>query len=101
MDLLKVEEGKAFLCLNDEAPKIISQVSTDDINKALEVLLEVEEVGLALGEDSSSIANPAQRIVFEQLRSSFKEVLDSRNSIQDEINRVFAPAEELYFKSKE
>lgn len=101
MDLLKVEDGKAFLCLNDEDSKIVSQVSTDDISKALEVILEAEEIGLALDEDPSSIVNPAQRIIFEQLRSSFKEVLDSRDSIQDEVDRVFAPAEAMYFQSKE
>lgn len=101
MDLLKVEDGQAFLCLNGEEPKIISQVMTDDISKALEVILETEETGLALDEDPSSIANPAQRIIFEQLRSSFKEVFDSRDSIQDEVDRVFAPAEAMYFQPKE
>ena len=101
MDLLKVEDGQAFLCLNGEEPKIISQVTTDDISKALEVILETEETGLALDEDPSSIVNPAQRIIFEQLRSSFKEVFDSRDSIQDEVDRVFAPAEAMYFQPKE
>ena len=101
MDLLKVEDGEAFLCLNDEAPKIISQVSTDDVSKALEIMLETEEIGLALDEDLSSIVNPAQRVIFEQLRSSFKEVFDSRGSIQDEVDRVFAPAEAMYFRPKD
>lgn len=101
MDLLNIENGEAFLCLNGEIPKIVSQVSTDDISKALEALLETKEIGLALNEDSSAIVNPAQRIIFEQLRSSFKEVLDSRDSIQNEVDRVFAPAEAMYFQSKE
>lgn len=101
MDLLKVENGQAFLCLNDEEPKIISQVTTDDISKALEVILETGEIGLALDEEPSSITNPAQKIIFEQLRSSFKEVLDSRDSIQGEVDRVFAPAEAMYFQPED
>lgn len=101
MDLLKVEDGKAFLSLNNEHSKIVSQITTDDISKALEVILEEEEIGLALDEDSSSVVNPAQRIIFEQLRSSFREVFDSRDSIKNEVDGVFCSAEKMYFQSNE
>lgn len=101
MDLIKIIDKEAFFCLPNEANKIISQVTTGDINKALGFLLESNDVGLATNEDSTVIANPAQRIIFEQLRASFKEALDSRETIKAEIDSVFAQAEAKYLKTEE
>ena len=55
---------------------------------------------IAVDEDTSTIANPAQQIVFEQLRTAFKEILDSRQSILEEIDSTFAAAEAKYLKQK-
>lgn len=101
MDLLKIVDKEAFFCLPGGREKVVSQVTTEDINQALEILLSSDNIGLAIGEDSDVIANPAQRIVFEQLRSSFKEVLDSRDTIKAEIDAVFAQAEAKYLNPNE
>lgn len=101
MDLLKIEEKEAFFCLPDGTKKVVSQVTTEDLNKALVCLFETEGVSLPENKDSQSIVNPAQRIVFEQLLSSFKEVLDSRDAIRAEIDNVFSQAEAKYLKESE
>lgn len=101
MDLLKIEEKEALFCLPDGTKKVVSEVTTEDLNKALVFLFESEDVSLSEDADSKSIANPAQRIVFEQLRSSFKEVLDSRDAIKAEINNVFSQAEAKYLEKIE
>jgi len=101
MDLLKIEDKEAFFCMANGTKKLVSQVTTDDINQALELLLDSEDIGLALGDDATVIANPAQRIMFEQLRASFKEVLDSKGTIKAEIDAVFAQAEAKYLNSAE
>ena len=101
MDLLKIIDKEAYFCTSDENVKLVSQITTDDIEQALEVLLESDDIGLGIDEDTSVIANPAQRIVFQQLQLSFKEVLDSRDTIHSEIDAVFAQAESKYLKSAE
>ena len=47
-------------------------------------------------EDSSQIANPAEKIMFEQLNMAFKELSESRESILSEIDLKFAEAERKY-----
>ncbi|MBR3225968.1 MAG: hypothetical protein IKF78_11670 [Atopobiaceae bacterium] len=101
MDLLKIKDKEAFFCMGNGTEKLVSQVTTDDINQALELLLDSEGIGLALGDDATVIANPAQRIMFERLRMSFKEVLDSKRTIKAEIDAVFAQAEAKYLNSAE
>ena len=65
MDLLKIEEKEALFCLPDGTKKVVSEATTEDLNKALVYLFESEDVSLSEDADSKSIANPAQRIVFE------------------------------------
>ena len=101
MDLLEIVDREAYLCLPDEERKLVSQVTTEDINKALGVILGSDDVELSDDGDSAVIANPAQKIMFEQLRISFKEVYDSRDAIQAEVNSVFSQAEAKYFKAND
>lgn len=96
MDLLSIEGNEAFFqCLGSEK-KLVSQVTPDDINSALDVIIQSPEVGFGQGMDSSTILNPAQKIIFEQLRTSFQEVHESRDSILNEVASTFADAESKY-----
>ena len=99
MDLLKIKDKTAYLCLPGSEEKVVSQVTTEDIEAALEVLIASPDVEIAIDEDSSAIAHPAQKIVFEQLRASFKEVQESREVIISEADETFAQAESKYLCS--
>lgn len=96
MDLLMIEGNEAYFQCPDCKKKLVSQVTPNDINSALGFILRSEEVGLGLEKDAGNIVNPAQKIIFEQLRTSFKEVYDSRTSILNEVDSVFAEAESKY-----
>ena len=96
MDLLKIKDKVAYLCLSSSEEKVVSQVTVEDIDAALEVLIASPDVDIATDEDSSVIEHPAQKIVFEQLRASFKEVQDSREAIISEVDETFAQAESKY-----
>lgn len=98
MELLKVKNSQGFLCIEGNEDKLISQVTTEDISKAVEVILSSESVVIPDTIDCSPIANPAQKIIFEQLHASFREVFASRAALNDEVNEAFAQAEEKYLK---
>lgn len=96
MDLLKIESDQGFLLLNDKKI-VVSQVTAEDISGALELILTNDEIEIPDILDCSTIVNPAQRIIFEQLHASFREVYASRDALKDEIDEVFVAAEEKYF----
>lgn len=99
MELLKVKNAQGFLCIEGNEDKLISQVTTEDISKAVGIILSNESVTIPDTMDCSSIVNPAQKIIFEQLHASFREVFASRDALNDEVNEVFAQAEEKYLKT--
>lgn len=100
MDLLRIDDKDAYFSLDGAERKLVSQVTNEDIRGAVELLLETDDIGIADGEDSSVIANPAQKIVFEQLRMAFKEIVNSRETILGEINATFAAAETKYLNQE-
>ena len=95
MELLKIDNGEGFLCLDGES-KLVSQVTAEDISKALELILTDDGIEITEEPNISTINNPAHKIIFEQLLASLKEVFNSRDAINDEINETFAKAEETY-----
>ena len=90
MDLLRIGDKNGCFDIDGTNEEIVSQVTDEDIRSAVEVLLGLEDVGIADREDTAAIANPAQRIIFEQLRMAFKEIIDSLESILGEIDSTFA-----------
>lgn len=96
MELLKIESEQGFLLLGDRSV-VVSQVTAEDISAALELILTNDEIEIPEAVDSSTIVNPAQKIIFEQLFASFREVFASRDALNDGIDEVFAAAEEKYF----
>lgn len=96
MELLKIENEQGFLILNDKI-KVVSQVTAEDICAALELILTNDGIEIPEVIDCSTISNPAQKIIFEQLFASFREVFASRDAIKDEIDEVFVSAEEKYY----
>lgn len=99
MELLRIENNEGYLCLNRKKA-IVSQITAEDISASLELILTNTSVEIPEDVDCSTITNPAQKIIFEQLRSSFREVQASRDTINDEVNEAFAQAEKKYLDSE-
>ena len=97
MGLLTIEDRTAFFCIPGESKKNVIEVTPDDIEKALELLVSDASIEIDNKEDSEMIANPAQKIMFEQLRGGFMEVKDSAPALKEEIDKIFAGAEKKYF----
>lgn len=99
MELLKIENNEGFLYLNGK--KItVSQITAENISTALELILTDANADIPEELDCSTITNPAQKIIFEQLLSSFREVLASRDALNAEIDEAFALAERKYLGSE-
>lgn len=96
MELLKVKGTQGFLCIEGSEDKLISQVTTEDISKAVEIILSNKSAVIPDTIDCSPIANPAQKIIFEQLHLSLKEVFASRDMLKGEIDNAFVEAESKY-----
>ena len=101
MGLLKIKDAQGYFCLPNENEKPVSQITTKDINTALELILQQGDVSLGLDEDVVTIKNPAEKIIFTQLRNSFQDVLESRDSIMSEIDDAFESAEKKYIQRNE
>lgn len=104
MGLLVVKDKAAFFCMPDEQEKDVMEVTPNDVEKALELLVDDEKLEICGEEDinaASTIANPAQKIVFEQLWSGFKGVQDSSPAFREEVDKVFADAEAKYLNDSE
>lgn len=99
MELLKIENKQGFLCLNNKE-KLVSQITAEDISSALELILSDDKTVIPEDADCSAIDNPAQKIIFEQLLASFKEVFASRAALIDEIDEAFIQAETKYLRQK-
>lgn len=97
MDLMNEEEGKGYLNLADSQRVEISQLSPQDIADALDLILEGGQIRVGADEDAELINNSAARIIYRQLRNSFLEVIDSRETILEEIDDTFSEAEAKYF----
>lgn len=103
MGLLTIRDKGAFFCIPGGTEKNVMDVIPDDIESALEFLINDESLEIVEEEaDSNTIANPAQKILYEQLKKGFEGVRDSAPALKEEVDKVFAKAEETYLNdSKE
>jgi|GEM_PF-2444663 hypothetical protein len=101
MDLLNIRDAKGYFHLPDEQEKLVSQVTAKDINAALELILQRTDITLASDANTDDISNPAEKIIFTQLRNSLLEVQESRESIISDINVAFEGAEKKYLSRNE
>lgn len=93
MALIFISEKTGYFQLPDKEKKVITDLTPEELDEAVG---EILKSGFSCMEDSSQIANPAEKIMFEQLNMAFKELSESRGSILSEIDLKFAEAERKY-----
>lgn len=96
MDLINVENGEGYLNLSGSQRIEISQVSPQNIADALDLILQNGDISIGVEDDAERINNSAAKIIYRQLRTSLQEVIDSRETILEEIDGAFAEAEAKY-----
>ncbi|MDY4535077.1 MAG: hypothetical protein SPD98_07505 [Tractidigestivibacter sp.] len=102
MDLLTIRDKSAFFCIPGGTEKNVMDVIPEDIESALEFLINDESIEIDEEEaDSNMIANPAQKILYEQLKKGFEGVRDSAPALKEEVDKVFAEAEAKYLNDTE
>lgn len=102
MGLLTIRDKDAFFCIPGATEKNVMDVVPDDIESALEFLINNESLEIVEEEaDSNTIANPAQKILYEQLKKGFESVRKSAPTLKEEVDKVFAEAEKTYLNDSE
>lgn len=102
MGLLTIRDKSAFFCIPGGTEKNVMDVVPEDIESALEFLINDEKLEIVEAEaDSNTIANPAQKILYEQLKKGFEGVRRSAPALKEEVDKVFAEAEKLYLSDTE
>ncbi|MEB6747768.1 hypothetical protein MX641_10230 [Staphylococcus haemolyticus] len=72
----------------------ITEITSNDIYKLLEVILE-SNVTMDNYEDKK-IDNPAEEIIYVNIYNQFKEIIEDKTNIIDSINEEYKLAEEKY-----
>ena len=102
MGLLTIRDNSAFFCIPGGTEKNVMDVIPDDIENALEFLINDESLEIDEEEaDPNTIANPAQKILYEQLKIGFEGVWNSAPALKEEVDKVFADAEAMYLNDTE
>ncbi|KAB2180389.1 MULTISPECIES: hypothetical protein [Staphylococcus] len=95
MKLLTIDKNCAhFLDLNKDEYRNITEITSNDIYKLLEVILE-SNVTMDNYEDKK-IDNPAEEIIYVNIYNQFKEIIEDKTNIIDSINEEYKLAEEKY-----
>ena len=83
MKLLTIDKNCAhFLDLNKDEYRNITEITSNDIYKLLEVILE------------SNVT--AEEIIYSNIYNQFKEIIEDKTNIIDSINEEYKLAEEKY-----
>jgi hypothetical protein len=95
MKLLTIDKNCAlFLDLNKDEYRNITEITSNDIYKLLEVILE-SNVTMD-NYEVKKIDNPAEEIIYVNIYNQFKEIIEDKTNIIDSINEEYKLAEEKY-----
>lgn len=98
MKLLSIENEKGYLSTNSQTRKEMTEVSAEDIDAAMLLLLGEENCEF---DPVTEIANPASKIIYEQLFFAFQDLLKSKPGILSDIDATFEAAEKKYLSKEE
>ncbi|MCD9471332.1 hypothetical protein [Photobacterium phosphoreum] len=95
MKILKVEpNGIPTFSLNGFDWKNIDVINKDDISEMLNLCIHNEVI---LEEyDNSLIKNPAQKIIYSNIHSKFKEFIEDKANFKDQVDSLYKDALEKY-----
>lgn len=93
--LLMVDKDDGFIVVNGEK-KHVHDIEAQDIADALEILIDHDDCEIGDYEESDAIKNPATKIIYQQLHRAFQSVIDSRDSIKNDLSTSFSDAETRY-----
>ena len=101
MKYLKIENDKGFYRLDAAVENWIEldQISKDHL---LNLLKFATEKDFEMDEyDSTLLQNPAHNIVYKNIQSKFKELLNNKTRFKDSVESMYKSAMEKYKKQEE
>lgn len=99
MQILTIKDGAGYICAEDGQTISVLDVSVKDIERISNMLLDYDDA--SFDENTDDILNPAGKVIYEQLKKAFNELLGSREAILDHINEVYSEAEKKYLSTEQ
>ena len=98
MKILKIDSGEAkFLSKDGASYSNIDLIEKEDILRLMKLCID-EEVIYDISENQGGlkINSPAQKIIYDQIVSKFKELIDNKENIINNVHTDFKKAFEKY-----
>lgn len=96
MKCLKIENGKGYFLDKDSNYQEIDKMGKDDILYLLDVATN-EKLEFEIDDmDENEISNPAHKIIYQNLRDKFVELLSNKTQFLDESEALYKEALQKY-----
>lgn len=96
MKCLKIDNGKGYFLDKDSNYKEIDKMGKDDILYLLDVATD-EAVEFEIDDmDENDISNPVHKIIYQNLRDKFYELLSNKTQFLDESEALYKDALQKY-----
>ena len=90
MKILRIEAGKAEFSTNGQDSRIITDIGKDDIVLMLDRILN-GKVEIDSETEDIRINNPAEKIIYNNLKEKFEGFIKHSDEIVSEITSIFEP----------
>lgn len=94
MKLLKCDNNTCYLNVNGKDKKI-TEINKEDILDVLEYIYNNEDIEME-EYNEKKIKNEAERIIYENLYSKFKDFNENKQTLKGEIEGIFKELEDKY-----
>lgn len=96
MQCLKINNGKGEFSFDGVGFMPLDEIKKEDILKLLDIALD-PEVDFEMDEYlPENFNNPAHKVIYGNLHSKFKELLNDKDQFVDEVNEQYSDAYEKY-----
>ena len=96
MKYLQIKNGEAFFLNKEKELVSITEMVSEDIRLLL--IMIGSDQSPSFDEDITSVANNAERIIYENLLEKLKDFCDRKDEIKAEIDAKYKPLEEKYLQ---
>ena len=96
MRCLKIENGKGFFVDKEGDYQEIDKMGKDDILYLLDIATDEDTVFEMDDMDVNEINNPAHRIIYQNLRDKFNELIQNKAQFLDESEALYKDALQKY-----
>lgn len=100
MKILEIDNKHAYLIPKEGTRVLVKDVNEENILELTKHLIENSTVEMDAIPSEEDCPNPAERVIYEELRKQIEALLLKRDAIHSGINAEFEEAEKFYTQSE-